>query len=437
MGDLLVTFSDHLGACTHSRIRITGVVTQLFKREPMHLTKRNIDAFRYQGKGNRRDIRWDNRLPGFGVRLYPTGKKSFVLSYRCQGRKRLMVLGPYGVLTLDQAREKARQALLDSIDGKDPLESKQRAVEGETVADLCAAYIERHAKLHKKSWKDDERSIRKYILPQWSGMKARELKRSDVAWLHRNIGDKHPYAANRLLELLSKMFELARIWGVIEETAVNPARGIQRFKEKSRDRYVTHEELPRLMQAIDKDSNVYARYALWLYLLTGLRKSELLARKWSDIDWNREEIRIKETKNGRPHYLPLSSAALQVLKQIPRQQGSPYLFPGAIAGRHMINIDKAWRRIRKAANVEDVRLHDLRRTVGSWLAQGGNSLHLIGKVLNHKTTKTTEVYARFANDNVRSALESLGEQIVGVAGRSAPATVIPFTTSPRRRARGD
>jgi len=426
MGDLLVTFSDHLGACTHSRTRITGVVTQLIEREPMHLTKRNIDAFHYQGKGNRRDIRWDNRLPGFGVRLYPTGKKSFVLSYRCQGRKRLMVLGPYGVLTLDQAREKARQALLDSIDGKDPLESKQRAVEGETVADLCAAYIERHAKLHKKSWKDDERSIRKYILPQWSGMKARDLKRSDVAWLHRKVGEQYPYAANRLLELLSKMFELARIWDVIEDTATNPARGIQRFKEKSRDRYVTHEELPRLMQAIDQDSNVYARYALWLYLLTGLRKSELLAREWRDIDWDREEIQIKETKNGRPHYLPLSSAALQVLKQIPRQHGSPHLFPGAIAGRHMINIDKAWRRIRKAADVEDVRLHDLRRTVGSWLAQGGNSLHLIGKVLNHKTAKTTAVYARFADDSVRSALESLGKQIVGAAGKSSPAKVIPL-----------
>lgn len=435
MGDLLVTFSDHLGACTHSRTRITGVVTQLFERESMHLTKRNIDAFHYQGKGNRRDIRWDNRLPGFGVRLYPTGKKSFVLSYRCQGRKRLMVLGPYGVLTLDQAREKARQALLDSIDGKDPLESKQRAVDGETVADLCAAYIERHAKLHKKSWKDDERSIRKYILPQWSGMKARDLKRSDVAWLHRKVGEQYPYAANRLLELLSKMFELARIWDVIEDTATNPARGVQRFKEKSRDRYVTHEELPRLMQAIDRDSNVYARYALWLYLLTGLRKSELLAREWRDIDWDREEIRIKETKNGRPHYLPLSSAALQVLKQIPRQQGSPYIFPGAIAGCHMINIDKAWRRIRKAAGVEDVRLHDLRRTVGSWLAQGGNSLHLIGKVLNHKTAKTTAVYARFADDSVRSALESLGRQIVGAAGRSSPANVIPIKTAEGGRRR--
>jgi integrase len=399
----------------------------------MHLTKRKIDAFQYQGEDNRRDIRWDDRLPGFGVRVYATGKKSFVVSYRCQGRKRLMVLGPYGVLTLDQAREKARQALLDSLAGNDPLERKQRAVEGETIADLCDAYLERHAKLHKKSWKDDERSIEKYILPQWSGMKARDLKRSDVAWLHRNTGDKHPYAANRLLELLSKMFELARIWGVIEETATNPARGIQRFKEKSRDRYVTHEELPRLMQAIDQDPNIYARYALWLYLLTGLRKSELLSREWADIDWNRKEIRVQETKNGRPHYLPLSSAALHVLTQIPKQYGCRYVFPGTIAGRHMVNIDKAWRRIRRAANVEDVRLHDLRRTVGSMLVQGGNSLYLVGKVLNHKTAKTTEVYARFADDSIRTALESLGNQIVGAAGQSSPAKVIPIRTIQNQR----
>ncbi len=126
----------------------------------MHLTKRLIDAFGYQGIKNERDVRWDDRLPGFGVRVYPSGKKSFVLSYRCHGRKRLIVLGRYGVLTLELARDKARQTMVDSGNGADPLEVRQKALCGETIASLAEAYIERHAKIHKKSWKDDQRSLK-------------------------------------------------------------------------------------------------------------------------------------------------------------------------------------------------------------------------------------------------------------------------------------
>ena len=390
----------------------------------MHITKRQIDSFVYAGKNGSRDVRWDDRLPGFGVRIYPSGVKSFVLSYRCQGRKRLMALGRYGVLTLDMARDKARQALVESVVGSDPLDQRAKRDHGETVADLAKTYIERHAKVHKKTWIADQRAINKYVLPAWATKKVQSLNRSDVARLHHDVGQTYPYTANRLLEVISKMCELARIWGFVDEDSINPARGIQRFKEKSRDRYITHEELPCLMQAIDQEPNVYARYALWMYLLTGLRKSELLSRQWSDIDWDRKELCISDTKNGSPHYLPLSSAAQQILAQLPKQQGNPYLFPGAIAGRQIVNLDKPWRRIRIAAGVEDVRLHDLRRTVGSWLAQSGNSLHLIGKVLNHKTSQTTAVYARFADDSVRNALEALGQQIVGVAGRSHPAEIV-------------
>ena len=381
----------------------------------MHITKRLIDSFVYEGKDGSRDVRWDDRLPGFGVRVYPSGLKSFVLSYRCQGRKRLMTIGRYGVLTLDMARDKARQALVDSNGGCDPLDQRAKRNNGETIADLAETYIERHAKVHKKTWIADQRAINKYILPAWGTKKVQSLHRSDVARLHHNVGRTYPYTANRLLELISKMCELARIWGFIDEAASNPARGITRFKEHKRERYITPQELPKLAVAIDNESNLYARYAIWLFLLTGLRKSELLNSRWPDVDWDREELTIQDTKNGRPHHLPLSSAAMALLRQLPRQEGNPFLFPGREAGKNLVNIDKAWRRIRTTAGVPDVRLHDLRRTVGSWLAQSGNSLHLIGRVLNHRTASTTQVYARFANDQVRDALESHGKRLMGIA----------------------
>ena len=394
----------------------------------MHITKRLIDSFVYEGKGGSRDVRWDDRMPGFGVRIYPSGMKSFVLSYRCQGRKRLMVLGRYGILTLEMARDKARQALVDSIGGCDPLDQRAKRNHGETITDLAQTYIERHAKVHKRTWIADQRAINKYILPAWATKQVQNLERSDVARLHHDVGLTYPVTANRLLELISKMCELARIWGFVDETAINPARGITRFREEKRERFITPQELPRLAEAIDNDPNLFARYALWMFLFTGLRKSELLGAQWNHIDWDAKELTIEDTKNGTPLHLPLSSAAIQVLRQVPRDADNPYIFPGRVDGQHLVNIDKAWRRIRKAAKIEDVRLHDLRRTVGSWLAQSGNSLHLIGRVLNHKTPSTTQVYARFGNDHVRDALESLGQNLLGTAGKASVAQIVSLPT---------
>lgn len=385
----------------------------------MKLTKRLIDSFTYQGENEHRDVRWDSVLPGFGIRMYSSGRKVFVLSYRSEGRKHLMTLGIYGVLTLEQARDEAIRLLGSVLSGSDPLEKRKKAAKGETINDLAIAYVARHAKVHKKSWKDDERRINKYILPLWGNLKVVNIKRADVAALHGKIGAQHPYEANRVLELLSKVFKLARRWGYLEENAINPASDIDRYREEKRDRWVKPEELPRLIEAMDKEPNLYARAALWLYLLTGVRRSEILKAHWNDIDWDSREIRLPDTKSGRTHYVPLSEVALSLLHKLPRVDSNPYVLPGQIPGQHLVNIDKPWQRVRKAAGIEDVRLHDLRRTVGSWLAQAGNSLHLIGKVLNHSSQATTAIYARFGQDQVRQALEDHGKRILGV-GRALP-----------------
>ena len=258
----------------------------------------------------------------------------------------------------------------------------------------------------------------------WGNRMAKSITRADAASLHSTIGKNTPYEANRTLSLISKIFELARRWGFVPENQRNPARDIDQYKEEKRDRWVNPEELPRLAQAIDAEPNVYVRMALWLYLLTGVRKSELLAAQWDDIDWQRQELRLGETKAGRVHYVPLSAPALAILRELPRLEGNPYILPGHIRGRPLVNINRPWTRIRKAAGVEDVRLHDLRRTVGSWLAQSGNSLHLIGRVLNHSNPNTTAIYARFGQDHVRQALEEHAARLMGVAGKQPAAEVV-------------
>ncbi len=392
----------------------------------MKLTKTVVDNATYTGADLARCVLWDEELSGFGLRVYPSGRKAFVLSFRVAGRKRLMTLGAYGVLTVEQARQDARAKLAGvEIQGTDPLELKQQAAQGETLADLCAQYMDRHGRL-KRSRRDDQRRIDRHILPTWGTRKVKDITRSMVAGLHSRIGREAPYEANRTLALLSKMFELARIWGFVPDNATNPARDIDRFREERRDRWVTPEELPRLAQAINEEPNPAARNALWLYLLVGTRKTELLSAKWEDLSFERAELRLPTTKAGRAHYIPLSSTAMALLQQIPRIEGNPFILPGKLDGAHLVNIDKAWRRVRAAAGIEDVRLHDLRRTVGSWLAQAGNSLHLIGRVLNHSNQSTTAIYARFGEDSVRAALEQHGARIMGAAGLTPKAEVVPL-----------
>lgn len=401
----------------------------------MKLKKSDLDAATYQGENNARCVLWDDEVPGFGCRIYPGGRKAFVLSYRIAGRKRLLTIGTYGVLTLDQARKAARSELAKvETAGADPVASREKERQGETMRDLCAAYLERYAKVHKKSWSEDERRINNRILPAWSGLKAQAIKRADVAALHSSIGTKegHPYEANRVRELVAKMFELAHRWGFVPEDHRNPAQGIDDYKEQKRDRWVTHEELPRLAQAINEEPNESARNALWLYLLTGARKSELLRAQWADVDWTRAELRLPETKAGRVHYIPLSPPAVALLRDLPQAEGNPFILPGKLPGAHLVNISKPWGRVRTAAGVEDVRLHDLRRTVGSWLAQSGNSLHLIGRVLNHSNQSTTAVYARFGEDSVRAAMDRHGAQIMGAAGLTPTAAVTELPTKAKR-----
>src|SRR5262245_32355666 len=293
--------------------------------------------------------------------VYPSGRKAFILRYRVSGRKRLLTLGTYGPITLDQARTVARQRLGEVVSGEDPVEKRKKARQGETIRALCEAYVERHAS-RKRSTRDDQRRIGQHIIPAWGNRKADSITRADVAALHTKIGQHAPYEANRIVALLSKMFELARRWGFVPENAVNPARGIDKFKEQKRDRWVTQEELPRLAAAITQEPSLYVRAAIWLYLLTGVRKTELLKARWEDVDFARGELRLSETKAGRIHYVPLSPPALALLCALPREEGNPYLLPGAKTGRHLVNIEKPWRRVRKSAGVEDVRLHDLRRT---------------------------------------------------------------------------
>jgi integrase len=381
----------------------------------MKLTKSAIDGLPDSPKAT--TIYWDDQLKGFGLRVYPSGKKSFVVGTRIKGKWTIHVLGPYGVLTPIQGRELALQKLSEIRLGQNPFEKSK----GVTLGQFAREYIERHA-CRKKSERIDRQMIDTHLVDKFAQRPLDGITRAEIAKLHHEVGKKTPYKANRLLSLISKMYELAITWGHLPEAHPNPAKRIERFKEEKRERYVTKDEMPRLLAAIDTEESPYIRSAIWLYLLTGVRKSELLRVKWGDIDLDRCELSIPDTKADRPHLLPLSSLALEVLRKTPKEVGNEYVFPSGRTGGHLVNIEKPWGRIKIAAGLKDVRLHDLRRTVGSYMAQAGASINLIGKILNHSNLSTTQVYARFNQDPMRDALEAHAEVIKGIvkAGKRKP-----------------
>lgn len=220
------------------------------------LTTKKIKSFAYAGtlevKGGRevetRDVRWDEVVPGFGIRVYPSGSKRFVFSYRVNGRKRLMTLGRFGGadLTLDQARTRARKLRVEAQDGTDPLEEKRKAARGKTLGDLIAAYVEQYAKPRKKTWKADQQRLDRNIPTAWKAREASAIMPWEVAKLHQEVGKNAPYEANRLLEIIRRMYNIAPTLIALEGPLENPARGIEKFREKKRKRWVTSEELPAL-----------------------------------------------------------------------------------------------------------------------------------------------------------------------------------------------
>ena len=380
----------------------------------MKLTQSVVHRLVYRGQGKSPHIVWDDQIRGFGVRIYPSGRKVFLIDYYVNRRRHRIAIGPYGVLTVDQARKMAREKLVQVIVGHDPAEEKHLH-QGATITELANEYLEKYAKIHKRSWSEDERRIQRTVLPTLSRHLVLSVTRHDITKIHEQIGQANPYEANRILALLSVMFEFARKRGYVPDNHTNPARGIEKFREQRRDRWVKPEEMPRLAQGIDQEPNIYIRAALWLYILTGVRKMELLRTAWKDVDLDRAELRLPETKSGRTHYVPLSKPALEILQGLPRQEGNPFVFPGLRPNGHLVNIEKPWNRIRKSAELEDVRLHDLRRTVGSWLASAGHSIHIVGKILGHSDYGTTQkTYAHLSQDPLRTALEEHGEKVMEI-----------------------
>ncbi|MFC1660871.1 tyrosine-type recombinase/integrase [Gemmatimonadota bacterium] len=389
---------------------------------PEKLTERRIERLRYDQDGPSRQIHWDEVVPGFGVRVYPSGRQSYVLHYGEASKRRLLTLGKVGVITLSQARDQARELLVSVANGADPLEERERRRAAREGAITVEALVEEFLLHHESRWspkhhRESARRLRSHVLPVLGSARAEDITRADVNRLHAQITERGaPIEANRIRTLLHTMFEWGMEFGQLPESHPNPARHrkgstVGRNPEGSRSRFLKREEAPRLLRAADSTGNPLDGVIVRLWLLTGLRKSELLHRRWSDVNLRTATLTVPKTKNGREHTLPLSGRAVELLRTLPRpvRPDAP-LFPGADPSEPISDFKRPWARIQGLSGLDDLTIHDLRRTVGTWLASlAGVPVAVVAALLNHKPpgAGVTAIYARPMEEAMREAVEEL------------------------------
>ena len=381
----------------------------------MKLTKRIVDT---QKPKDKTYFVWDSDLAGFGLKILPSGKKTYLIQYRMGGRSkrtRRMTIGPHGVLTTEQARGQAKLYLGQVATGTDPASEKDKEKAALTVEHLLGQFFVEHVevKLKKLTQENYEAVIRLNIPVAFKRMPIEKVARSDIARLHFNLRDR-PSAANKTLAVLSKFFNWCEKYGHRSDHT-NPCRHVEKYRVVARQRFLSSKEQAKLGEALaqaerENLASPYAIRALKLLSLTGARLREILDLKWEYVDFERGVIELPTSKTGAKT-IYLNKLAIRLIEESPKQKGNPYVLCGLVPGKPINNLQKPWRRIRKLANLEDVRIHDLRHTFASVAVNGGMSLPMIGALLGHSQPSTTARYAHLAIDPLKRASELVSEQI--------------------------
>jgi integrase len=405
------------------------------------ITKRFVDSLKASEKDY---VAWDVDLPGFGVRVRPSGAKSYIAVYRAgSGRKaplRKLTIASTAKLTPEAARTHAKRAIGAAAGGADPAASKTIERQTLTVADLIDLFLTDHVEAKRKTgtaahYRD---ILNRIVRPEIGTTKTDKVRRSDVSRLHLKWR-KTPYQANRILAVVGSMYAFAGKRGLLSD-AINPARGIEKYPERGRERFLSTAELERLGAAIrlaetdgiawlidetkptakhiPKDSrrtiiDPYGAAALRLLLFSGCRLREILNLKWEEVDMERGLLFLGDSKSGRKTIV-LNAPALAVLAGLPRV-GS-FVIAGGNSNKPRADLKRPWAMVTRHARLEGLRLHDLRHSFASVGAGGGMGLPIVGKLLGHANAITTARYAHLDADPLRRASNAIGSSIAAAMG---------------------
>jgi integrase len=404
------------------------------------ITSRAVDSL---SAGSKPAFLWDSEVTGFGVRVSPNGVKSYVIQYRPAGGRsvlsRRLTIGHHGApWTPDMARKEALRLLGEVAKGGNPQAERSEARRAPTVAELAARFLAEHANVRTRprTAAEYKRLLDQFIVPALGRRKVADVRGSDVARLHLARRGK-PRDANHMRSVLSKMFNLAEVWG-LRPANTNPCRHVERYGERRRERFLSEQELARLGAALAEaertgEGNPLAVAAIRLLVLTGARKSEVLGLRWEYLTADGTALRLPESKTGAKT-IHLNAPARALLAGLPRLEGDAHAFPGRREGQPIRSIELTWRMVRARAGLADVHIHDLRHTHASVGVAGGLSLPVIGGLLGHTQAATTQRYAHLSANPLQAASDMIGARIAEAMGLSPAPETPPAVVSlvPRR-----
>jgi integrase len=377
----------------------------------------------------KRVVIYDTETPKLAMRMTHTSVRAFYVVKRMGGTMVWLKLGTFPDMTCEQARKEADKVLGEFAKGENPAAVK-RAVKTElTFGEAFDDFLERKRKRDGSAISDktkrDYKDLLRLYLDGIKGKRLSEIERNEIKAIHARTTKKSAAQADRVVAVVSAVFTFMlaheRFCGQ------NPATRIQKNPAPSRDRFLQADELTPFFKALSESTNEIMRDFFLLALLTGARRANVSAMRWADIDLAGGVWRIAKTKNGTPQTVTLSPEAVTVLES--RKADGEFVFPGEGATKHIVEPKKAWATLLKAAGIENLRIHDLRRTLGSWQARTGASLPIIGKSLNHKTHQATAIYARLDLDPVRQSVNTATAAMMEAAGLKKKTEVIRLRTA--------
>lgn len=405
------------------------------------LTEATVAALQPDGRDR---VIFDSLLSGFGVRLTPAGGRIFIAQARAAGVKRRVTVGTHPEMKVAAARDAARLMLDDMRAGKNPVVERQIRREAltagdVTISDLADRWMAEVVRPKRKprTLDDYERIVGQRIKPELGHVAVRALSWQMVNQFHSGMA-RTPRRANYVVSTLRALLNFAERVG-IRPPHSNPCKGVEFFRERARERFLSEAEIGRAAEAIATAEGEgvigpHAAAGLRLALFTGARSGEVTAIKWEHVDWERKLARLPDSKTNEPRTIHLSEAALEVLRGLPRVQ--PFVIAGAKPGAPFQNLGRSWIVARKYAGLNDVRLHDLRHSYASLAAGRGVSLQMIGKLLGHKVHATTARYAHLAKDQVSAVNDELGNAMMAAIAKRQPARTANNVVSlkqPRKR----
>ena len=419
-----------------------------------HLTKRVVDSLK---AGSLDVFTWDDEVRGFGLKITPAGRRVYIAQYRPAGGRRSttkrITLGEHGTITPEQARTIAKRELAKVAEGHDPAAERAARRSGSTVREFGETYLAdvrlrrklTTAAKYKWLWE-------KHVLPALGSKPVASVTTLEIRRLHRSL-HKTPYLANRAVALIGAFFSFAANEGA-RSPHDNPAHGIELYPESGRERFLTPKEFARLGDALTRaersglppapkhrlqtknlskvkhtpknarvpiPANPFAVAAIRLLALTGCRENEILSLRWDAVDLDRGYLRFADTKTGRSNR-PLGEPAAAIIRSLPRVKDSPYVIPGAKLNAPLREIKRLWHAVRHAADLKELRLHDLRHAFASVPASSGESMLVIQHLLGHVRLGTTERYAHLGADPVKRAADKAAGEIAGWMERSPTGT---------------